>query len=405
MDTPNQLTILGLGSVGAAAAGRIRSLLPESAGIRIKAIDTDARKLAASGIPDADKLQIASNWRQGRGCGGNVLDGQRALAFDRAKIETLIGRPEFLLVTAAFGGGTATGGAGIIQSICRKNNIPVIFLVTLPFTQEGHSRRQAAEDTIRQDLLSGADAVLALPNDLLYSVLPPTTPVLEAYDMANQEFARTAYGIALLLTQNNLLAPDTADLAAMLHRKKSFCSIGIGQGTGENGTDRCLKALEEMLQSPLLGGADKLAKADAVIFSLIGGSTLSLGEVRQTLDTAIEYLGSSTAVLSGASVEPSFGDRVMMCAIAVNFDDQEEMNAVAEHPAVPQEKKVRSSRSRSGKHSDENQQVFAFENPSKGIMERTTPVIWNGEDLDDPTWRRRSASLDQGSIITAEAAK
>lgn len=409
MTTQQGLTILGLGSVGAATAGRLQNLLPQDLKLRVIAIDTDRNKLEKTGIPPENRLLAAQDWRNGRGCGGEVLDGQRALAHERSAIEKLIGKPEFLLVTAAFGGGTATGGAGIIQSVCRKNNIPVIYLVTLPFAQEGHSRRQAAEDAIRQDLLNAADAVLALPNDLLYSVLPPTTPVLQAYEMANRELAETALAITLLLTQNNLLAPETSDLAAILHRKKGFCSIGVGHASRADGGDCCLKALENMLHAPLLGGADKIQEADAVIFSLIGGNDLSLGEVRQTLDAAVEFMGPAARVLSGASVEPAFGDRVLACCITVKFDDtadertiRTELPAAAPGTAARKARTPRTKAARQPAPANNAQQVFAFENQSKGVMEKTQPVIWNGEDLDDPTWRRRSTPIDKGSIVSVD---
>ena len=134
MTVQQGLTVLGLGSVGAATAGRLQNMLPEGLPVRVLAIDTDKNKLENSGVAPENRLLAAQDWRNGRGCGGEVLDGQRALSHERSSIEKLIGTPEFLLVTAAFGGGTATGGAGIIQSICRKNDIPVIFLVTLPFS-------------------------------------------------------------------------------------------------------------------------------------------------------------------------------------------------------------------------------------------------------------------------------
>ena len=408
MTVQQGLTVLGLGSVGAATAGRLQNLLPAGVPVRILAIDTDRNKLENSGVAPENRLLVAQDWCNGRGCGGEVLDGQRALAHERAAIEKLIGNPEFLLVTAALGGGTATGGAETIQSICRRKDIPVIFLATLPFAQEGHSRRQAAEDAIRQKLLNGANAILALPNDLLYSVLPPTTPVLQAYDMANRELAETALAITLLLTQNNLLAPEIGDLSAILHRKKGFCSIGVGHAVRSDGPDCCLKALEKMLQAPLLGGADKIWNADAVIMSLIGGNGLTIGEVRQTLDAAVEYIGPSAKILSGASVEPAFGDQVMFCCITVKFDDTaDEAVILPELPSAPAgsstPRKTRQTKSKSVKQAKgSDQQVFVFENQHKGIMEKTQPVIWNGEDLDDPTWRRRSTTIDKGSIVTPD---
>ena len=37
-----------------------------------------------------------------------------------------------------------------------------------------------------------------------------------------------------------------------------------------------------------------------------------------------------------------------------------------------------------------------FDTVSKGIMERTTPVMWNNEDLDEPTFKRRNLVIDDG---------
>ena len=223
MTAQQGLTVLGLGSVGAATAGRLQKLLPEGVNIRILAIDTDRNKLEKTDIPRENRLLAAEDWRNGRGCGGEVLDGQRALAHERSAIEKLIGNPEFLLVTAAFGGGTATGGAGIIQSICRKNDIPVIFLATLPFAQEGHSRRQAAEDAIRQDLLNGADAVLALPNDLRASgdtrfVLLSSTASMWIMRVGLGILMGTVWGIGLLGIWIAMLADWAVRIALFVPR-------------------------------------------------------------------------------------------------------------------------------------------------------------------------------------------
>ncbi|MBR4957778.1 MAG: hypothetical protein IKZ31_08445, partial [Lentisphaeria bacterium] len=98
MTVQKGLTVLGLGSVGAATAGRLQNLLPAGVPVRILAIDTDRNKLENSGVAPENRLLAAQDWCNGRGCGGEVLDGQRALAHERAAVEKLIGDPEFLLV-------------------------------------------------------------------------------------------------------------------------------------------------------------------------------------------------------------------------------------------------------------------------------------------------------------------
>ena len=97
MTAQQGLTILGLGSVGAATAGRLQNLLPEGVSVRILAIDTDRNKLENSGVAPENRLLAAEDWRNGRGCGGEVLDGQRALSrarrASRPKACTLDGLP------------------------------------------------------------------------------------------------------------------------------------------------------------------------------------------------------------------------------------------------------------------------------------------------------------------------
>ena len=46
------------------------------------------------------------------------------------------------------------------------------------------------------------------------------------------------------------------------------------------------KAIEKMMQSPLLGGPAELQRSDAVIFTVIGGPQLSLGDAKKALDLA-----------------------------------------------------------------------------------------------------------------------
>ena len=42
------------------------------------------------------------------------------------------------------------------------------------------------------------------------------------------------------------------------------------------------------------------------------------------------------------------------------------------------------------------QLTLMFDTVSKGIMERTTPVMWNNEDLDEPAFKRRNLVIDDG---------
>ncbi|MGE4565575.1 MAG: hypothetical protein AB7F32_11940 [Victivallaceae bacterium] len=408
-----KITVLGLGGAGCRAIGALNKMGQE--GLRLLALDTDKHAVEATGLPAEQCMLAAPDWRGGRGCGGNVLDGQRAIARERVALETFLADTPMLLVLGGLGGGTASGGAAIILSIARKLEIPTLFLLTMPFTLEGHSRRRVAEETLRTELLEMADVVLALPNDLLFSALPATTPLADAFALADREVAGTALALTSVLRQGNLLAVDFNDMAAIFRRRKSFCSLGVGiadTADGADGAGRCRVAFERMLQSPLLGGADHLVEADAVFFSLIGGSSLGIGETRDVLELASSFVSPETRVMTGASTDPSFGDRVQLCALTVKFDRSEEVDQAMIEAARPERASRKGKRQAPSTAAaaasvsttpagEAEQLMLSLSTLSKGIMENTTAVVWSGENLDYPTFQRRNIAIDAGKTVTA----
>ena len=391
----SSVTVLGIGGAGGRTVAALNRLTPPGR-IRLLAVDTDRAALEATGLPEENRMLAAAEWRGGMGCGGDVIAGQGALARERKNLEKWISGTPLLLVTGALGGGTATGGAGVVLSVCRKCDVPTIFLLTLPFTLEGHSKRRIAETALRNELLEVADAVLTLPNDLLFSVLPAETPLAEAFQMADRELAGTALALTAMLGQGSLLAPDFGDLVTLLRHRKSYCSIGVGTASDEDPGARGQTALERMLQSPLLGGPEKLAGADAVMLSLIGGPELSIGETKRLLELAAGYVGGEARIVTGASVEPAFAGRLQLCALAVKFDEAEQ--PAAAHPARKAPARRAAAENAQGEL-DFEQQTLPLNTMSKGAMEKTTQVIWNREDLDYPTFQRRSVVIDTGKLL------
>lgn len=398
MDTKElsrNVTVMALGGAGCRFLRNVAAD-PMNRNLHMLAVDTDQSSLELTGLPPEKRLLAGACWRNGRGCGGNPIDGQRALAHERGRLEKLLTGCDFLLVIGGLGGGTASGGASVILSVARKLEIPVMFLVTQPFSLEGHSRRRVAEEAIRNDLLGVADAVLCLPNDLLFSVLDPNTALAEAFALADQEVSRTVIALTAVLVHGNLLSTDFSAFTAILKRRKSYCSIGVGVCDGAVPAEgRAIAAMSLLLESPLLGGGDKLADADAVIFSLLGGPSLSLGETKQMLELAGARLRPEAQVLIGASTCADWGERIQLCAVTIRFDGESELPDNERKPASRNHRVVREPI----ETGDLFQPVLPMEVVTRGIMEKTTAVIWNGEDLDIPTFKRRSAAIDNGKLV------
>ena len=305
-----------------------------------------------------------------------------------------------LLVVGGLGGGTASGGVPVVLSVARKLGIPAMFLMTLPFTLEGHSKRRVAEETVKGELLGLADAVLCLPNDLLFSVLEATTPLAEAFRLADREVSRSVLALTAVLRNGNLLAADFGDFVSLLKRRKSYCSIGVGLSSEADSSVRIDRAMEELLHSPLLGGAGKLGEADAVILSLLGGPELSIGETKAALELASRQVKPEARVIVGAATAEEYRGMLQLCAVTVRLDAESEVAEVM-HKSV--ERTPKRSRAGAVAAEDASQLTLPFlETVSKGIMENTTPVIWNGEDLDIPTFKRRNTVLDNGKTVVEE---
>ena len=391
-----KFTIMGVGGAGCRVIGTLRQMSAAEK-IRLVAADTDRSGLESSGLPPDRCLLAGEMWRGGRGCGGSVGDGQIAFGRARTEIASMISGSSMLLVSAGLGGGTASGGIPVVLGEAMRLHIPSVVLVTLPFAHEGNLRRRQAVQALDEDIYRLADAVIAMPNDLLFSVLPSTAPLAEAFRLADEQVARTALALSELLCAGNLLNADFSAFSSLLKRRKSRCSLGVGVSRTEDGARRPEIAFEEMLCSPLLGGASSLTEADAVIFSLLGGPELAVGDVQAVFNLAERYTRPDTVMLTSAATAPEWKGMLQFSAVAIKFDRQEEIAVPGKGgsggrrpPAEP-----------GGLFGDAGveQPALPFDHVSKGIMESTQKVVWNGEDLDIPTYIRRNVVIDNGKPV------
>jgi len=378
---------------------RVLRTLPGAESMRLLALDTDRAALESTGLPEDNRMLAGEVWRGGRGCGGNELDGQRAVAHERVRLENMLRGSSFLVVLCGLGGGTASGGAPVVLSVAAKLKIPNFFIVTLPFMLEGPRRHNLADRVLTENLFDVADAVVALPDDLLFSTLPGDTPLAAAFELADRECAGTALAFSTVLSAGNLLNADMASFTALLKRRKGLCSIGVGIVRGEDACraeDVPEKLVSGMLASPFLGGPRVLREADAAVVSLLGGGDLSLGDAKNTLELVAKYLSPDAEQLTAASSHPDWQGARQLCVLTVKYSEPAPEPPPRSLPRMRQEPHRSVSKPVAAPDVAGEQLEFVLEPISKGIMERTAPVMWNNEDLDEPTFKRRNAVIDDG---------
>lgn len=392
MDTAN-ITILGIGGAGCRILRQI-SNTPGTENLRLLAFDSDTESLAESGLPKENCIIAGMNLRSGRGCGGNETLGRSAAAVERPHLARILEGTKLLLVIGGLGGGMCTGGLPVILGVSRHLHITTMLMLSLPFAMEGYGRRKQADERICSDLLPLADCVVALPNDLLFSTLPAETPLAHALELADQEMARTAIALSAILLAGNIFSADISNFSSML-KPHALCSIGVGVASASD-PNAVEKALEKMMLSPLLGGPAELQKADAVAFTIIGGSKLSLGDAKAALDLASAQLDKSAErkILLGAGTSSEWDDILQITALSVHYTNK----PVAAPVSTSAVARRRNSERKAAPEAEGSfvQQTLELDTVEKGIMDKTTPEFFNGEDLDIPTFKRRGMIIDPG---------
>ena len=96
---------------------------------------------------------------------------------------------------AGMGGGTGTGGAPIIAGIAKSMGILTVGIVTTPFSFEGRRRAVQAQEGIAA-LRENVDTLIVIPNDKLLTAVSPSTPVTEAFNLADDILRQGVRGIS-----------------------------------------------------------------------------------------------------------------------------------------------------------------------------------------------------------------
>ena len=392
--------VVGLGGCGIRILDFLRSN-PRAGWLVTLAVDTDGGVLAGTRADAVINASADWNSKSCAGCGGDVIRGERAVSHERANLKEHIRGFSLLIVTGGLGGGTATGGIRTLASVAREEGVPAIFLLTTPFSFEAHSRRKNADDCL-QEILPIADVVLTMPNDLLFSTLPPDTPAENAFATSAKEMASTVVGIASVLRCRDLLGTDFATFMRALHKRKASCGIGVGFAEDSDGLDRCTLALTRMLDSPFLGGSEAMKRADAAILTLTGGPDLELGELKRSLELAAGAMPKDIEILSGANVCDEAAGSVQMTAVIFQYSPESKPEQPPRRTPTPVSAAAPDRGDDlplpfSAASNNVEEVELGLQSYDKGVFEKLPSVRFRDEDLDIPTYQRRNIRIDKGS--------
>ncbi len=427
--TPAQkirLKIFGVGGAGCHVISQIAQSRTQAdhplQGVDLIAINTDVQAL--NEMTGVETLQIGAAVTHGLGTGGEPEIGARAAQNDAERIEALAQGADVAFITTGLGGGTGTGASPTIARIAKEQGALVLAFVALPFSFEGDRRKQQALSGLEQ-LKAQADAVICIPNNKIVRIAGADSSVVDAFKRADETVMVGVQAIWQLLSRKGLINLDFADLRATLGSKHCDGLFSFGQAEG---TNRAREAVKALLDNPLLDGGDVLAKAEGVLVSILGGPDLTLADVQKTVEP-ISRLANRAHVIMGAAIDEAYRGKLSVTVIAaanilprrivpqpvtakppIPHRAVESMQphtntarlvptpappvpvSSAPKPAVaeaPKPELVVAQKSTSKL----KQETLPLEGVSRGRFDKSEPTLYNGEDLDVPTFLRRSVSL------------
>ena len=304
-----RIRVIGVGGGGNNAVDRMIDAGIKSA--EFVAMNTDYQALIRSKAEL--KIQLGAELTKGLGAGADPSIGEKAAQESIDQIKEVLQDNDLVFITAGMGGGTGTGAAPVVASIAREMGILTVAVVTKPFNFEGKKRMENAEKGI-ENLRQYVDTLVIIPNEKLLSVVPKGTPIVKAFQVADDVLRQGIQGISDLIVNPALINLDFNDVRTVMS-DKGLAHMGIGCGEGEN---RTLEAVRQAVQSPLL--ETDIEGATGVIINVTGGLDISLSEVAEASKLVQDGVDSSANIIFGAGVDEELGDKVGVTIIATGFN-------------------------------------------------------------------------------------
>jgi cell division protein FtsZ len=306
-----------------------------------------------------------------------------------------------------------------VAEIAAESGALVIAFVTMPFSFEGGRRLKQAEEGLRA-MRGVCDAVIPLPNDVLLQEAADNETVLDSFARADEWIGRGVKSIWSMLFKTGLINLDFSTLRQAFQHRGGKTLFGLGEGTGENAVADTMASLK---LCPLLHTPEFSRRADRLLVNILGGADLTLPKVNELMTAITEQFGRDSHIIMGAVIDEDMPGRVEVCVIGtsdmggrgVQTRRPFPAGARAKSPAgaIAPRSEAAASQMAGGaaKHSEMEsggargeakvvhmpkpaQDEFGFgEVESRGHFEKTDRNLFDGQDLDVPTYLRRGIKI------------
>jgi len=404
------IKLIGVGGAGSNAVDRLKMENLER--LQMAVINTDYQALSSS--PVQDKVLIGTSVTRGLGAGGDPDLGREAAEADREKVAAIVKGCDLVFLIAGMGGGTGSGAAPIVAEVASEAGALVIAFVTMPFTFEGGRRVKQAEEGLMA-LRRCCDAVIPLPNDMLLQEAEDGETALDSFARADEWIGRAVRSIWSMMFRTGLINLDFATLRQAFYQRGGKTLFGLGNGSGENAV---ADAIDSLKLCPLLHTPEFSRKADRILVNIVGGTDLTLPKVNEIMTAVTEQFGRDSHVIMGAVIDESLQNQVEVCVLGTTdiggrgvvprrvnatpkakpsttsfpFEDPARVKSATTTASEPSPTKTEQAPSLPKAKIDQDEFTFG-EAQNRGFFDKTDRNLFEGQDLDVPTYLRKGIKI------------
>ena len=364
MNSESPLLLIGVGTAGCAIARGVSRAFGEA--LRYVLADTDA----VSGQAGGPFILLGGNRLSGRGSGGDIVASQLATEDSIKSLDEHLEGVRLAVIVSALGGGTGGGATLETAKHLSGKGIPTVVFATTPFAFEGADRQRNARGVTAM-IEDAASTTFFLPLDKL---IADTDNMQEAMKRAVDTIASGVTLFWRLVEKPGYIRLDVERIRHILtgSGRGRFATVTV------QGTNRTTEAIDRLIRSEMLATSSGPVKS--TLCGILAGDDLLLSEVGKVAEGVRNAFGGLSFDL--ATVNDSATFRGSISVVVMLF----ESNGKSDDDTKPGT--VMGARRRKSKS------VLGSGPSGRGRFQNAEPTIWNGEDLDLPTFIRKDISLD-----------
>ncbi|MFL2661414.1 MAG: cell division protein FtsZ [Alphaproteobacteria bacterium] len=307
-----RILVIGIGGTG----GNIINSMINSGieGVDFLNVNTDSQQLKHSKVEKT--LQLGPSCTQGLGAGGDPDMGKKAAEEVLEEIEEYIENANMVFLTAGMGGGTGTGATPVIAKIAKEKNILTVGVVTKPFQMEGKRKIEKAEKGVTE-LQKFVDNLIVIPNQNIFAVAKPDTPVTDSLQLANDVLIDGVSSIIDLMVKPGIMNHDFADVKSVMSETGK---VHLGTGISE-GEDRVNEATEKAISNPLLEN-NSMSGAKGVLINITCGNDTTLQDIDLANNKIREEADENANIIWGLQKDDSYNGKFKISVISTGIDSE-----------------------------------------------------------------------------------